>query len=304
MRLGVLDVGSNTVHLQIMDAHHGSAPLAFQSFKEEIRLAEFLTEDNNLSSEGIETLLHTLNRLKNEAKDIQLDDMLAFATSAIREAGNSEDVLAAVHKETGIDLEVLSGKDEARFTFLAVRRWVGWSAGDVVLLDIGGGSLEIATGDQENPLYSNSVMLGANRMTRQFLVGDPFSEKSLSKLREHVRMTLAPLKSEIGDNSNRTAIGTSKTFRTLRRIQQNFLPELGNSLTREGLKIIVPRLAKMTQTQRAALPGVSVSRSFQIVAGAIVAEETMVALGIEKLTQCPWALREGIVLQRLDWLKS
>ena len=304
MRLGVLDVGSNTVHLQIMDAHHGSAPLAFQSFKEEIRLAEFLTEDNNLSSEGIETLLHTLNRLKNEAKDIQLDDMLAFATSAIREAGNSEDVLAAVHKETGIDLEVLSGKDEARFTFLAVRRWVGWSAGDVVLLDIGGGSLEIATGDQENPLYSNSVMLGANRMTRQFLVGDPFSEKSLSKLREHVRMTLAPLKSEIGDNSNRTAIGTSKTFRTLRRIQQNFLPELGNSLTREGLKIIVPRLAKMTQTQRAALPGVSVSRSFQIVAGAIVAEETMAALGIEKLTQCPWALREGIVLQRLDWLKS
>lgn len=304
MRLGVLDVGSNTVHLQIMDAHHGSAPLAFQSFKEEIRLAEFLTEDNNLSSEGIETLLHTLNRLKNEAKDIQLDDMLAFATSAIREAGNSEDVLAAVHKETGIDLEVLSGKDEARFTFLAVRRWVGWSAGDVVLLDIGGGSLEIATGDQENPLYSNSVMLGANRMTRQFLVGDPFSEKSLSKLREHVRMTLAPLKSEIGDNSNRTAIGTSKTFRTLRRIQQNFLPELGNSLTREGLKVIVPRLAKMTQTQRAALPGVSVSRSFQIVAGAIVAEETMAALGIEKLTQCPWALREGIVLQRLDWLKS
>lgn len=304
MRLGVLDVGSNTVHLQIMDAHHGSAPLAFQSFKEEIRLAEFLTEDNNLSSEGIETLLQTLNRLKNEAKDIQLDDMLAFATSAIREAGNSEDVLAAVHKETGIDLEVLSGKDEARFTFLAVRRWVGWSAGDVVLLDIGGGSLEIATGDQENPLYSNSVMLGANRMTRQFLVGDPFSEKSLSKLREHVRMTLAPLKSEIGDNSNRTAIGTSKTFRTLRRIQQNFLPELGNSLTREGLKVIVPRLAKMTQTQRAALPGVSVSRSFQIVAGAIVAEETMAALGIEKLTQCPWALREGIVLQRLDWLKS
>jgi len=304
MRLGVLDVGSNTVHLQIMDAHHGSAPLAFQSFKEEIRLAEFLTEDNNLSSEGIETLLHTLNRLKNEAKDIQLDDMLAFATSAIREAGNSEDVLAAVHKETGIDLEVLSGKDEARFTFLAVRRWVGWSAGDVVLLDIGGGSLEIATGDQENPLYSNSVMLGANRMTRQFLVGDPFSEKSLSKLRDHVRLTLAPLKSEIGDNSNRTAIGTSKTFRTLRRIQQNFLPDLGNSLTRDGLKVIVPRLAKMTQTQRAALPGVSVSRSFQIVAGAIVAEETMAALGIEKLAQCPWALREGIVLQRLDWLKS
>lgn len=304
MRLGVLDVGSNTVHLQVMDAHHGSAPLAFQSFKEEIRLAEFLTDKGELSTTGIETLLRTLTRLKNEAKDIQLDDMLAFATSAIREATNSDEVLDAVNRETGIDLQVLSGADEARFTFLAVRRWVGWSAGDVLLLDIGGGSLEVATGEQENPIYSNSVMLGANRMTRQFLTGDPFTEKSLNKLREHIQFTLAPLKSDIGDNSKRTAIGTSKTFRTLRRIQQNYLPDLGSSLTRDGLKTIVPRLAKMTQTQRAGLPGVSASRAVQIVAGAIVAEETMSAFGIEKLTQCPWALREGIVLQRLDWLKS
>ncbi len=304
MRLGVLDVGSNTVHLQVMDVHHGSAPIAFQSFKEEIRLAEYLTEDGDLSADGISTLLITLNRLKNEAKGIILDDMLSFATSAIREAGNAEAVLAAVGSETGIDLQVLSGADEARFTFLAARRWVGWSAGDVVLLDIGGGSLEIATGDEENPRYCGSVMLGANRMTRQFLTGDPFTEKSVNKLRDHIRSTVAPLVDVIGDNKNRTAIGTSKTFRTLRRIQQNYLPELGSSLTREGLKTIVPRLAKMTQSQRAALPGVSSGRAIQIVAGAVVAEEAMAALGIEKLTQCPWALREGIVLQRLDWLKS
>jgi exopolyphosphatase/guanosine-5'-triphosphate,3'-diphosphate pyrophosphatase len=141
-------------------------------------------------------------------------------------------------------------------------------------------------------------------MTRQFLTGDPFTEKSLNKLREHILETLKPLKDEIGDNSKRTAIGTSKTFRTLRRIQQNYLPELGNSLTREGLKVIVPRLAKMTASQRADLPGVSSSRAIQIVAGAMVAEGAMNTFGIEKLTQCPWALREGIVLQRLDWLKS
>lgn len=304
MRLGVLDVGSNTVHLQIMDAHHGSAPLAFQSFKEEIRLAEYLTESGDLSDEGIATLHKTLLRLKNSAKSIQLDDMLAFATSAIREANNSDEVLRSVLEETSIELEVLSGADEARFTFLAARRWMGWSAGDVVLLDIGGGSLEIATGEGENPTYSNSVMLGANRLTRMFLTGDPFTEKSLNKLREHILETLKPLKDEIGDNGKRTAIGTSKTFRTLRRIQQNFLPELGNALTTDGLKIIAPRLAKMTHAQRGELTGVSSSRAIQIVAGAMVAESAMEILGIEKLTQCPWALREGIVLQRLDWLKS
>jgi exopolyphosphatase/guanosine-5'-triphosphate,3'-diphosphate pyrophosphatase len=304
MRLGVLDVGSNTVHLQIMDAHHGSAPLAYQSFKEEIRLAEFLTDSGDISDAGIKTLLGTLTRLKNQARDIKIDETLAFATSAIREAKNSERVLEAVLDETGIDLQVLSGEDEARFTFLAVRRWVGWSAGDVILLDIGGGSLEIARGDQENPQYSNSVMLGASRMTRQFLSGDPFSEKSLKKLDSHIALTLASLKAEVGDISKCTAIGTSKTFRTLRRIQENYLPELGKTLTLDGLTTITKKLQGMDHSKRASLPGVSQSRAHQIVAGAMVAQKAMESLGIEKIIQCPWALREGIVLQRLDWLKS
>ncbi len=304
MRLGVLDVGSNTVHLQIMDAHHGSAPIPYESFKEEIRLAEYLTESGDISNEGISTLLSTLTRLKNQARDIKIDETLAFATSAIREANNSEIVLEKVLDETGIDLEVLSGEDEAKFTFLAVRRWVGWSAGDVLLLDIGGGSLEIARGEQENPQYSNSLMLGASRMTRQFLSGDPFTEKSLKKLEKHIDESLSTLKGEVGDTSKCTAIGTSKTFRTLRRIQENYLPELGKDLKQEGLKKITEKLQSMTHSQRAALPGVSNSRARQIVAGAMVAHKAMESLGIERLTQCPWALREGIVLQRLDWLKS
>lgn len=304
MRLGVLDVGSNTVHLQIMDAHQGSAPLPHQSFKEEIRLAEYLTADGHISKEGITTLLQTLVRLKHEAREVVIDETLAFATSAIREASNSEELLKQVFEETGIDLQVLSGEDEARFTFLAARRWMGWSAGDIIMLDIGGGSLEIATGDQENPRYSNSVMLGASRMTRKFLTGDPFTEKSLSKMSAHIAEILEPLVGEIGDNSSRTAIGTSKTFRTLRRLQQHFQPNRGDALTLDGLNLIVNKLTKMTSAERAALPGVSASRSLQITAGAIVAQIAMEHLAINKISQCPWALREGIVLQRLDWLKS
>jgi exopolyphosphatase/guanosine-5'-triphosphate,3'-diphosphate pyrophosphatase len=304
MRLGVLDVGSNTVHLQIMDAHHGSAPVAHQSFKEEIRLAEYLTPDGQLSESGISTLLQTLTHIKNEASGVQIDETLAFATSAIREASNSDVVLSSVRDETGIDLQVLSGEEEACFTFLAVRRWVGWSAGDVICLDIGGGSLEIAAGVGEIPSYTDSVMLGASRMTRQLLSGDPFTEKSLAKLESHIRETLKPVITEVGDNTKRTAIGTSKTFRTLRRIQEQFLPDLGRDLTIEGLNIITTKLQKMSVAQRSDLPGVSQGRAGQIVAGAMVAQATMESLGIKKVTQCPWALREGIVLQRLDWLKS
>lgn len=304
MRLGVLDVGSNTVHLQIMDAHHGSAPLAYQSFKDEIKLAEFITDSGEISKVGIDKLVTTLTVLKNEARDIKLDETLAFATSAIREAKNSDVIIETVANETGIELQVLSGADEARFTFLAVRRWVGWSAGDVINLDIGGGSLEIAQGEQENPTYAQSVMLGAGRLTREFLRDDPYSEKSLAKLKAYIQETLQPIALEIGDNKKRTAIGTSKTFRTLRRIQQNFLPGYGETLTLDGLEQILPKLQKMTNAQRHDLPGVSESRAPQIVAGAMVAHAAMKMLKIEKVTQCPWALREGIVLQRLDWLKS
>ncbi len=304
MRLGVLDVGSNTVHLQVMDAHHGSAPTAIQSFKEEIKLAEFLDPEGAISRDGINALISTLKNIKRESAAIQIDESLGFATSAIREATNSDAVLEEVQSKTGFELQVLSGDDEARFTFLAVRRWVGWSAGDVIMLDIGGGSLEIAQGNGENPDYSKSLMLGAGRLTRQFLQGDPFTDKSLKKLQEHIDEQLQSLGENLNNGVTRTSIATSKTFRTLRRIQKDFLPELGEDLTSEGLRLIVPKLSLMTTEKRRELPGVSSSRADQIVAGAMVAQAAMNYFNISRIRQCPWALREGIVLRRLDWLKS
>lgn len=304
MRLGVLDVGSNTVHLQIMDAHHGSAPTAIQSFKEEIKLAEYLDIDGAISRDGINALISTLKKIKRESSTIQLDESLSFATSAIREATNSDSVLDEVHSKTGFELQVLSGDDEARFTFLAVRRWVGWSAGDVIMLDIGGGSLEIAQGNGENPEFSHSLLLGVGRLTRQFLQGDPFTDKSLRKLEEHIATQLQLLDGKIKISPNRTSIATSKTFRTLRRIQKDFIPELGDELTSEGLRLMVPKLKLMTSEKRRALPGVSTSRADQIVAGALVAQASMDYFKLPKIKQCPWALREGIVLQRLDWLRA
>jgi len=304
MRLGVLDVGSNTVHLQIMDAHHGSAPLAQSSFKNELRLTEYLDENGAISEVGLEKLVNSIKDVYRQAEAFDLDESLAFATSAIREASNSEVVLAAVRNVTGIDLEVLSGSDEARFTFLAVRRWLGWSAGDILMLDIGGGSLEIAHGDQEEPSSAFSVQLGAGRLTRNFLQGDPFTEKTLNNLKVHIKETLEPIGADLGQLTKNYAIGTSKTFRTLRRIQMHYLPNYGNHLTLYGLNIMVPKLQKMTLKERMSLPGVSPGRAQQIVAGAMVAQGAMKKLNLDYIEQCPWALREGIVLQRLDWLKQ
>jgi exopolyphosphatase/guanosine-5'-triphosphate,3'-diphosphate pyrophosphatase len=304
MRLGVLDVGSNTVHLQIMDAHHGSAPLAQSSFKHEIRLTQYLDNQGAISDEGIVRLVESIQDVYKQANQFDLDESLAFATSAIREATNSDEILEQIHLKTRIELEVLSGEDEARFTFLAVRRWLGWSAGDILVLDIGGGSLEIAHGEQEDPNYALSVQLGAGRLTRNFLTGDPFTEKSLLSLKEHIKENLEPIGAALGEVTKNYAIGTSKTFRTLRRIQMHYLPDYGNNLTLNGLNLMVPKLQKMTLKERASLPGVSPGRANQIVAGAMVAQGAMKKLNLDYVVQCPWALREGIVLKRLDWLKQ
>jgi exopolyphosphatase/guanosine-5'-triphosphate,3'-diphosphate pyrophosphatase len=304
MRLGVLDVGSNTVHLQIMDAHHGAAPLAQSSFKHEIRLTQYLDNQGAISHEGVAKLVESIQDVYKQASHFDLDESLAFATSAIREATNSDQVLEQVHLKTKIELEVLSGEDEARFTFLAVRRWLGWSAGDILVLDIGGGSLEIAHGEQEDPSYALSVQLGAGRLTRNFLTGDPFTEKTLVNLKNHIKETLEPIGEALGEVTKNYAIGTSKTFRTLRRIQMHYLPDYGNNLTLNGLNLMVPKLQKMTLKERSSLPGVSPGRANQIVAGAMVAQGAMKKLNLDYVVQCPWALREGIVLKRLDWLKQ
>lgn len=286
-----------------MDAHQGSAPLAQSSFKNELRLTEYLDDSGSISKAGLEKLISSISDVFIQASQMNLDETLAFATSAIREAKNCDEILQAVRTFTGVDLEVLTGEEEASFTFLAVRRWLGWSAGELLVLDIGGGSLEIASGNQEFPNSAFSTQLGAGRLTRNFLSGDPFTEKSLDKLKTHIKETLNPIKIELGAFSKNYAIGTSKTFRTLRRLQLHYLPDFGEHLTLNGLNQMLPRLQKMDLKQRMELPGVSPGRAKQIVAGAMVAQLVMKDLNLDYVIQCPWALREGIVLQRLDWIK-
>ncbi|MFD0786416.1 Ppx/GppA phosphatase family protein, partial [Micromonospora azadirachtae] len=137
MRLGVLDVGSNTVHLLVVDAHHGAHPWPAHSEKVVLRLAEQIGPDGALTEVGSDMLIRAVSMAKAAAAGLNTDDLIAFATSAVRDATNAAEVLARVRDETGVRLEVLPGADEARMTFLAVRRWFGWSAGRLLLLDIG-----------------------------------------------------------------------------------------------------------------------------------------------------------------------
>ncbi|MEU9319357.1 Ppx/GppA phosphatase family protein [Streptomyces sp. NPDC048295] len=309
MRLGVLDVGSNTVHLLVVDAHPGARPLPAHSHKAELRLAELLDEDGAIGPDGVDRLVATITDALQAAEDKGCEDVLPFATSAVREASNADQVLARVRDETGIDLAVLSGAEEARLTFLAARRWFGWSAGRLLVLDIGGGSLEIAYGMDEEPDAAVSLPLGAGRLTAGWLPGDPPDPAEVKALRRHVRARIARSVGEftrLGRPDH--VVATSKTFKQLARIAGAARSTDGlyvqRGLTRKSLEEWVPKLATMTTEQRGGLPGVSVGRAQQLLAGALVAEGAMDLFGVDELEICPWALREGVILRRLDHLPA
>jgi exopolyphosphatase/guanosine-5'-triphosphate,3'-diphosphate pyrophosphatase len=305
MRLGVIDVGSNTVHLLVVDAHRGAQPLPATSHKIELRLSEHVTEDGRIDDSGAADLAAFINECLAVAEDQGVEELVAFATSAVREAPNGDEVLARVRSETGVDLQVLHGTDEARLTFLAARRWFGWSSGTLLVVDIGGGSLELAAGMDEEPDAAVSLPLGAGRLTRDLLQGDPPAPETVRAARRVIRAAIAsevrPI-TKVGQVDR--AVGTSKTMRSLARIAgaapSSEGPYAGRVLERSALGDVVQLLSRTTAAERVALPGVSASRARQLLAGAIVAQAAMDLLGVDRLDICPWALREGLILQRLD----
>jgi exopolyphosphatase/guanosine-5'-triphosphate,3'-diphosphate pyrophosphatase len=305
MRLGILDVGSNTVHLLVVDAHPGARPWPATSHKVELQLAQHLDDDGRVTEDGQLALIRFILSCLEVAEDQGVEELLSFATSAIRDARNGESVLDRVRAETGVELRVLSGGDEARLTFLAVRRWFGWSAGRLLVLDIGGGSLEIASGVDESPDAAVSLPLGAGRLTRDSLQGDPPPQENVKAVRKYIRTEIARIVREVAKQGEPDrVVGTSKTFRSLARITGAAPsaegPFVRRVLRRDVLAERVVDLAEMRHKHVADLPGVSARRAGQLLAGALVADAAMDLLGAGELELCPWALREGIILRRLD----
>jgi exopolyphosphatase/guanosine-5'-triphosphate,3'-diphosphate pyrophosphatase len=234
-----------------------------------------------------------------------VQQLYVFTTSAVRDAANRDVILDRVEAEAGVRPQYLSGEDEARLTYLAVHQWYGWSAGRLLILDIGGGSMEIVLGRDAEPELAMSLPLGAGRLTREFLPDDPPSRDQLKALRTHVNATLREIADRLlWEGVPERAIGTSKTFKQLARLSgapsQRKGPFVRRSVAAKDLEAWIPRLAGMRAGERAKLRGVSRSRSRQIIAGALVAKAGMKALNVDCVDVCPWALREGILLHYLQ----
>ncbi|MFF3644106.1 Ppx/GppA phosphatase family protein [Streptomyces sp. NPDC002564] len=304
MRVGVVDVGSNTVRLVVADAD-GQVPLPVHTMKRRLRLAEHVDGDGHLAEESVRALAAAVRDVQEEAHRWGVAEPFAFATSIVRDAPNRDGVLAAVEADTGIRLRTLSGEAEAELTFLAARRWMGWRAGPLVLFDIGGGSLEVAFGRSRLPDYAASLPLGARRLTRELFDGqDPPREEHLKAVRRQVRHQLRDVAARIRWEMPHTAVATSRTFQQLARLcgaaPGRYGPFVERQLGRAELGDALRELARLPAEERAHLPGISAARAEQCVAGAVVAHTAMKLTGIEAVTVCPWALREGILLRYIE----
>ena len=314
MRLAVIDLGSNTMHMVVVDGRPDGTFTVVGRERETLRLAEAAFPSMSLPEEAIDRLVATAARMRQAADELRAGALVGFATSAIREARNGVEALARVREKTGVTIEVLPGVEEARLTYLAARRWTAFSARRLVVVDIGGGSLEVAAGEGERPELASSLPLGATRLQRRFLRSDPVRPEELVALRVHALGQLGPLAGRIRERPFDVACATSKTFRSLGEVARA-LPKVPTPphafgfagvdgqtapvLTRDALNVVAGALARTTAHQRSRLAGLDELRAANVVAGSQVAALVMQAFGLDELVLAPWALREGVILETL-----
>ncbi|WEO93690.1 Ppx/GppA family phosphatase [Streptomyces sp. FXJ1.172] len=304
MRVSVVDAGSNTVRLVIADVE-GGVPLPVHTVKWKLRLSEHVGPDGTISDEAVETLVTAVAAAGATARRWHAAGPLAFATAVVRGAPNRQEVLRRVACGTGIRMCTLPGETEAELTFLAARRWLGWHAGPLALLDIGGGSLEVAFGRGRLPDFAASLPLGAARLTREHLrVQDPPGPAELKELRRRIRHELRDVAARIRWEAPRTAAVSSRTFQQLARLCGAAPGRYGPFVQREmgcaDLREAVRTLAALPAAERAQLPGISAPRAEQSLAGAVVGHTALKLMGLRGAVVCPWAIREGVLLRYLE----
>ncbi len=299
-----MDVGSKTVRLVVADTA-GGAPLPVHTAKWPLRLSEQVTPGRPVPPQAVERLVEAVAAADRTAARWGASSPLAFATAVVRGAPNRQEVLRTVRDRTGVDLCTLPGEVEAELTFLGARRWMGWRCGPLALVDIGGGSLEVAFGRGRLPDFVASLPLGAGRLTHEYFADTELpTPEQVRALRRRVRHQLRDVAARIRWEGPRTAVATSRTFQQLGRLcgaaPGRYGPFVDRELSCADLRGAIDRLAALPAADRARLPGISAPRAAQSLAGAVVGHTVMKLTGLRTVTICPWALREGVLLRHLE----
>ncbi|MGW1757764.1 Ppx/GppA phosphatase family protein [Streptomyces mirabilis] len=300
----VLDVGCHSALLTVVRWRSGAGLEPVFSYKVRLRLQEAIDRRGRLSEAGIVGVQRAVAEAMAAVRFRSPPAVFPFATSVIRDASNREQVIAQVARATGTRLRVLPGEEEARLAYAAARQWTGSETGPLLMLDIGGGTVEIASGRGAQPRSVLSLPLGARRITRDWLPGGTVpSAGRLEEVREclgHALGTAPDLPVAARDGR---VVACSKTFEQLARLAGTpplrSEPHAGWQLTLPQLRRWIPVLAGADPVRRTRLPGISRHRAGQSLAGALVAEALLMACEAESVDICPWSTREGLLLEQL-----
>ncbi|MFI0420691.1 Ppx/GppA phosphatase family protein [Spongiactinospora sp. 9N601] len=262
--------------------------------KVRLKLHRMLTDDDRLSDRGVASVQRAVARALKAAPARR--PPLAFATSVIRDAPNREEIIARVAAATGTRLRVLPALEEARLAYVAARRWSGATDRPLLVLDIGGGTVEIAYGTGHQPLLAMCLPLGARQVTRRWLPEGTAPAHRLRQVREDLRRALAEPPGLPAAAPGTRVLACSKTFAQLARLART---GDGTRLDLPGLRASADLLAATEVSRRGELPGISRHRAEQSLAGALVAEALMDACQAREVEICPWSTREGLLLEHL-----
>ena len=305
MRLGAIDMGSNSFHLLVVDAHPDGSFDTLLREKEMLRLGTLVAKGGTIPPDAVEQVVETVSRFAAMAESIGATELVACATSALREADNSGEIVDLILEETGVHVEVISGRREARLIFAAVRESLALEPAPAVCFDLGGGSLEVMVGDNAGLLWSTSVHLGAARLAAQLIESDPPSAADLRRVKARVTEVLEPIALDVASFEPKLMVGTSGTFLDLVRMAEaartGTVPQSVNQqvTARRDLVAIHERIVSLPAAQRAKLAGLDDRRVDQIAAGSQLLVTAMKLFGFDELMVGEWALREGIVLDAI-----
>ena len=305
-RIAAIDVGTNSIHMVVVEQQrHGYRVIDKE--KEMVQLGRGSLEGRPLTADAIERGVAALQRMAGIAERWQVTQVIAVATSAIREAPNGRRFISAAQKASGIEVRVISGEEEADYIYRAVRSAIDFHGGTALAIDIGGGSVELIVGTQDEVFLTRSEPVGALRMAQMFDLERASTPAGVADCRSHVRKRLKKTLASIARLGFDFSVGTSGTIVTLAGLTASSADAVSSGLRwlpRKRLREVIDALTPLSAADRARRFGIDERRAETILAGAIVLDEIMRKVGVEQLRACDAALREGIVERVLDEVRQ
>ncbi len=305
-RLAAIDIGTNSVHMIIAELRRGGYRVVDKE-KEMVQLGLGSLDGTPLNEEAMDRATAALKKMVEVARGWKVDEIVAVATSAVREAPNRREFLRQVKDDVGIRVRVISGEEEADYIFRAVRSAVDLAGSTAVCIDIGGGSVEFIVGTVSEIYFTASEPLGALRLAQRFRLEDKPAPTDIDACRQFTAQHLKRLQKRIRPLGIDVAIGTSGTIQALANLAapgESAPTSALRSIARKSIEEIIDSLPTITAKERGERFALDEKRARNIVAGAIVLQETMRALDIPSVLACPVAIREGIIESRLAEARS